>query len=795
MATVYGRAYLREIESNLVHGRVSYHAVTALDEYQREQASIRKDYAAPALGGVLEGILTAIGNSDTKIGGYRMTRLLDPVAAGEYVLPVENCFEWQDSGKVAVEGVVYEYSSKGAGSLHGITYLHNGVAVLGTKKAHQRQATVVDLGNPFSAIQKLRRAMLVEYAEEDDLNTIGRNLGVNRYPFPGDDEIFRAIVKSMAYNPRGTEYGIRLVLNAIFGEGHYGLFEDLINHPCTVYISLPVSELLTDQSIGHAYIETTESAILAATPPYRATVAAIPIHRGVASSVKWRGYDFLHSYAGSVRPSQVLTEDYDGDTGTALWSWAGANETTNVTPGSKYVTIKNLKSAPSNSSFYRMYGRSSYWGDEDAWAFTAMIYVPGGACVEASSQQMGFQICDGKKLVYCGFRDVTGDLTVALEDPFGGPTIFGSGLVLARDEWHEVTVEKKISHRGVAYQNYSPYNGKPNHQVVLTVDQKEIDRISYDLFYTASTYAYFTFGSYTSDPLTQDVNFRMKFLGFHYDPAQDMGGSTLTCDTGAGFGDLTSSSLFLSSDVGKEVIIQRSTLSVLNGLTGGNHNGRYVVGTYSGVTQIGITGIPIAGATVTNAPAKQVTVPWEYAFQFPDDLGKSLKFLDGPDTGETYMISALFDSQTGQDLSTFWNTKMRTKSNRCQLSGGGSISAGSVTVAVLPSFNGNSETGLEVIIGGRATVADYSGTPKVEVTGSLAPSVGYVINRSIEAKYSRVLTGQIEENSTATLAVTQDAPLEYNHYPFYVGDPFGLVRHYLKDLTAAGVIPEFTIED
>ena len=69
-----------------------------------------------------------------------------------------------------------------------------------------------------------------------------------------DDEVFRAIVKALAYNPKGTIYGLELFLDAAIGSGNYVIFEDLVNFPNEVFIQLVGAASNIDKFVGKAYL-------------------------------------------------------------------------------------------------------------------------------------------------------------------------------------------------------------------------------------------------------------------------------------------------------------------------------------------------------------------------------------------------------------------------------------------------------------------------------------------------------------------------------------------------------------
>lgn len=105
------------------------------------------------------------------------------------------------------------------------------------RRALQEQSPVTDGSQSYSGIDRLRRALLVDYATEEELDRIGRNLAVTR-PLGIDDEQFRCLLKTLSYLPKGTEYALELVLECLFPGGQYEIYEDLANFPNRVFIEI-----------------------------------------------------------------------------------------------------------------------------------------------------------------------------------------------------------------------------------------------------------------------------------------------------------------------------------------------------------------------------------------------------------------------------------------------------------------------------------------------------------------------------------------------------------------------------
>jgi len=127
-------------------------------------------------------------------------------------------------------------------------------------------STVVDASQSYSALDKLRRALLVEYATEEELDRIGRNLGSSRLPGMGD-EVYRCILQTEPYLPKSTIYGIELILECLFPGGGASVYEDLINFPNTVFILIPAVSAGTAVFEGKTFLAPTGKDVTPPTDP------------------------------------------------------------------------------------------------------------------------------------------------------------------------------------------------------------------------------------------------------------------------------------------------------------------------------------------------------------------------------------------------------------------------------------------------------------------------------------------------------------------------------------------------
>jgi hypothetical protein len=104
---------------------------------------------------------------------------------------------------------------------------------------------VIDGSRGYSTIDQLRRSIFVDFAEGEELDVIGGNLGVARTRIMSD-EIYRRFIKVRAYLPATTIHALEMVLQAIFPQGGWIIYEDLVNRPNEVFLELPTMALGSD---------------------------------------------------------------------------------------------------------------------------------------------------------------------------------------------------------------------------------------------------------------------------------------------------------------------------------------------------------------------------------------------------------------------------------------------------------------------------------------------------------------------------------------------------------------------
>ena len=278
--------------------------------------------------GLLQALTGIIGESDNLIGGTFYTRLTALVPVGGTTFHVESTKDWATIGKFAVDGVVYHYTGKTNLTFTGITYVYGGTSVPGAYKIHSKNSPVLDLNRDRTALENVRRATLIDYAEGEDLNAIGRRLSVPRLPYLLTDDDFREVVKAIAYNPRGTLYGLELALDALVGAGNYTIYEDVIRYRGTVFIQIHSSIIIGIDPNGKTFL---------AGPKYQLPTGAntVSINHAIVSRGALHGIfwvpDELYTDCRLAYPSAQLAAEYPGATPSQAWRYYDGTEGVEVT--------------------------------------------------------------------------------------------------------------------------------------------------------------------------------------------------------------------------------------------------------------------------------------------------------------------------------------------------------------------------------------------------------------------------------------------------------------------------------
>lgn len=712
--------------------------------------------------GLLEATIGAIAEEDNEMGGFRITRLTSLHPAGSTVLSVESTLDWPDSGKVGLEGIAYYYTGKTSTSFTGITHLANGVSQAGTAAIHKYNSSVVDASLQQSALERLRRSLFVEYAEEEDLNVIGRNLGVFRLPIFGDDDQYREIIKLMAYCPKGTIQGIRFAMNGLVGDGNYEIYEDLIMHPNTVFIKIDSSVIAGSSSAGKTYLTGHAWDDLSGTQDTLALAAAPITVQGVTLKDLGEEFDFRNAI-----PSAVTYEYWDGQTPAVAFVYQGSVvEGTGVTQVSGLYT-KFKSNAPSGTVYYRMDGpHGARIVPETYVEYTTTLQIPTGSALTAGKLlQASMEIFDGAYRVRAGLENTMAFGLFATEA--GGH--LGSTVTLSYDQFYDVVIRKY----GEDY-------------VELWVDGQLIDTQDYSAFTLATSSHQIEFGIAGTPANNMEVWFKEAVLKIatvtDYWSARETGTGTVNTANPARFVLSGSSHSFVAGDVDKGFKI---TGSGITNAYGGNNNGDWTIDTYASATTVELIGKLKDGASVSTVNPTRITMEEVDAFTYPDDLGKEI-IISGSAYGNdgTYVISKLLQPVTFLDFDADFDSVIEEKTNICEVVAATFSSESNLDYQLKPVFT--TETGLDWVQADASSIAAATLTLRQSLWAN-----GLVM----EISYSDVLTGQLLKDSDVGNEVIQETPtLLYEYYPFYLADPVGAIQEYIDTITVAGVIPEVLME-
>jgi hypothetical protein len=668
-------------------------------------------------------------------------------------LPVETTLDWDDLGIVAVDGIVYHYVSKTATSFDGITHIAGGLSRPGVFKQHRIEAPVVDLNRSRNAIDLTRRSILVDYAEEEYLDALGRNHGVSRTPYlTGNDAVFREVVKALGYNPRGTIYGMELALDALVGAGNYEITEDLISHPCTVFISLIGDAATTLESRGKAFIKDVESQ-----PTTSDTTVDVSITPIAVGSVRWKDEDLV-TQTQTQRPSDLELDEYEGDSGRFAWTFNGTNEINQVTlhPVTVDSGCIEFTTAVDNSAAY--YQHDARIVSESDSMIEVVATIPSGVTIHATeAHQAAISLCDAYRSIGAGCIQIdANNFGVGLCNPLTGALVAGT-TTLAKGAYHTISIHKS----GIK-------------DVELRVNGVVVQTATYASFPITFGANSFLFGIFANPP-TNNPQFRVRQAAIYSRTITDYWNARGTAGQVAAVNPTrlndTAFNDFAAGDVDNAVEITGSTAS---NPQGGNNNGRFVIDSFVSATAVELVGASQKKADITTN--KRVVVPLTgYQFQYPDDLGKKI-FIDGY-SGQ--VIETLFSQASGNPDLSSGLSPVPEKTNICEVVGTPFTPAVDLDWHLEPVFV-NEGPGLDWEM---SDAGSFSGTT---LTLRQAISITHAAYTILDVLFSDVLSAQV-------LLDTGVKNLLDAYYPFYIADPLGFIRFYLDAITAAGVIPDFEI--
>lgn len=687
-----------------------------------------------------------------------------PSSKARQSFPVETTVDWLSAGRIGIDGIVYRYTSKTNTAFDGITYLRYGEIMPGALRLHRTESTVLDLNRVRNALDLVRRAMCVEYAEGEDLNAIGRNLGVNRLPFISSDDRFREIIKALAYNPKGTMLGLQLALDGLVGKGNYSIYENLKQYPCTVFVRLLGSAATNAQSQGKAYLSGAEEINCT-------NEAAIPlsqsiVNRGTVHSIYFKPEDKLTD-CRTAYPSADQIEEYPGASLTPVWTLQGTGvEGTDITLYTFDPSGGTRFLLPTNEARYARGLRIA----QKSIARVDLVGTFPGSTVEAQ-RSMAVTLSDGVRGISAVFHANNASsfdlgLVGALTGPFGAIAV---PITQARAQYVTLTLEK---YRDQEWRLY--VNGRLRSTVAYGVG---------DVASPGSARAMFGISGNPAVVAGFVVKQASVWVQDDTDFASARGSAGII--TAPDTLDLVSYSP-QADDIGKTILL--AGLTATNG-SGGKNNGRWAITARSG-TQVTLGPIAQTNATVPGGVAPtRISVPLtSRQFQFPDDLGRSIT-ISGSTLGNngTWVIQKLLDPDTLVDLSS-WASHEPIKTNVCEVTGASFVPETGLAWQLSPDFVNETPVAWAI-----PESIDVTGGNSIALRQPL-PTLEVGVLKVLAITYSDVLSAGILVDINAFNEIIQEVPeLWWKYYPFYLSDPLGFVRTYLDEITAAGVIPDFQI--
>ena len=711
--------------------------------------------------GIIEVTTGAIGEADTEIGGFRVTRLIQVVNEGDTEFPVESILGWPEEGKVSIDGIVYTYEYSVDNVLYDVSYQRHGITTYGAAKQHRVESPVLDLNRSWSALDRLRRAILVEYAEGEDLDTIGRNLGVPRKQIYGNDNQYREVIKAVAYSPKATIYGLELALDSILGNGNYEIYEDLIKYPYEIFFRITNEGILLGSYIGKTFLNDVAFSVLSGSDD-TLSVPYEPLQI-VYAKIKNLGetFDFRNEI-----PSNVLYPYYEGVTPAGAFDYIGG------LPESNQVSVVNGQT----------YFDTNISGDP---AYYEMPLEKGGRVTENSKIEIewslklatGLVLASGKQnQISIGVKDGIRQVNVGIDSDFsiGLYTLEGSFIgntkTLSLDQYYDVRLVK----------NGSQY-------VELWIDGMLISRELISSFTTSTSDNKIEFGS--RGTTVDNVQFYTKQIAISVINTEDWWSNYVVSK--ADFNSSTPNVIILGTgptyefgdDVGKQIEILGSGIT---NSYGGNNNGTFIIEQINTPTEAVLTGEQKIGASSFSGNPGKIIIDDGAKFKYPDDLGKKLELSgDSPGNNGIWIITALLREGTDIDIASF-NSVNEEWTNACILLGMPNlVTEEDMEYRILPNFENESDRSFRISDAGNvsgATLTLKKGSPYQLKNGML-----------MEIGLTRVPSAQLLRDTSIINMLIDTGTLKYEYYPFYLVDFAGSLLEFIDELTAAGVIPSYKV--
>lgn len=198
--------------------------------------------------GLWKATIDAILGETEKYAGQAITELTTPLAEAEVAtMNVASTIRFgveTDGTTISVLLIGGEIVLATGRTLTSFTTLTRGYRTT-QPRLHPPGTLVYDLTRNRTALDLVRRGFFVRTARLEDLDVIGRNLGLHRCPGL-DEETWRALIQVMAYLPNQPIDAFKRVLDVFPGIGNYEIVEELITNPAQVFVfvNIPTSNSL-----------------------------------------------------------------------------------------------------------------------------------------------------------------------------------------------------------------------------------------------------------------------------------------------------------------------------------------------------------------------------------------------------------------------------------------------------------------------------------------------------------------------------------------------------------------------
>ena len=707
------------------------------------------------MSGLLEAISGAVGEALNEAGGFRFTRLTSPWLTGQATAFVESTFGWPASGTFFSSGVKYSYTSKGAYFLSGITYTVGATPVVGAKADYAVETRLLDWSKTFSAVDNTIQNLFVGTATGESLSIVGRNLGVKRPPALDDDDIFREVIKAIAYAPKGTIYALELALTAFFGAGNFLIWENFSQKNNTVYIRITGNLFLAVVATGQAYLTGQVNRPLAVGPQtitITLPTPSMPPVQGVRLAPEAKETLFT----GAAKPSAGhLDVRYTGDAGVQVWTFAGASEAADVlTSTSDGGCVRMLDTVAANTAAYLHTMRVR----PESNAYFELFVRPHTSNGTTASFQM--QLADGDEIICVGFiRSTASTTAVGFIDSSTGAFLAGAGAILDNATYYSVAIRK---------------NGRGG--VELLVNGSIVQTQALDGSFASTVLNEVRFGCLSALAGQVGSEYRIKDASYSAVTITDYWNiqGTAGASTGIAAFDTNSGDMVPASDVGKSF----RTFDAANPV----NNGSWLTVTVPDTDNVTLTGRQQQLAIVESGNPSRIRIAGNArAFKFPDDVGKRIDLTaasTAPNPG-TYVISQILDPV----LLTPMTGILVDYSNVVEVTASpGFVTETEIPWKLLPNFTVASPISWELSNAG--SVSGFTLTlrenPPLDIPG------GYVV--IMEVVYSAIPSAQLVSGLEVVNEFVSGA---YTYHPFYLpSNPLGPFEAFLDDLTVAGVIPE-----